>query len=548
MRFRSRRLIGASAFAAVLALGACGQVAGPASMCRKDSQCPGGSSCVLGACVPRINGTTQTWALELVPKSESSYAPTENAAVTFTSEPAQLRVELKARIDGDITGIDPGVMNAGKGALPVIPSAIGKGDRQFESEATRSPDDKSRLGFALFVPESAVGRPAKITLFPAAPLDQVLPVWTQQLAPLSPSVIIEAPKSDKLSTVVGVLQDETDQPVVGYVARALLGDRLVSNVYKTDAQGRFQLKIPSGEANAVNLDQVKVDLAPGDPNSVDPRLTANLTAVKPNLGILHLPPRPKAQVLDIPVNQMGTVNKIPGVTLRFWAPLPMAVGGTASVLREFQTDKDGVAHVTLLPGLAGQPREYSVVVVPPPNSEFATRCFSSYAVATVPPGQARVGATIELVNKLEVVGQVTDSTGTAQSGVILTAIRAKASTQDCGADALAAQTTATTGSDGRYRLLLDPGRYRIEYEPPMGSASALFVEPEVVVDKRLERGVQLPGGVLATGVVSAPGGEGVVGCEVRVFGAPKDGQAPELRARTRTVTDGHFSIVLPKNP
>src|SRR5439155_25569802 len=103
-------------------------------------------------------------------------------------------------------------------------------------------------------------------------------------------------------------------------------------------------------------------------------------------------------------------------------------------------------------------------------------------------------------------------------------------------------------SDGRYRLLLDPGRYRIEYEPPMGSASALFVEPEVVVDKRLERGVQLPGGVLATGVVSAPGGEGVVGCEVRVFGAPKDGQAPELRARTRTVTDGHFSIVLPKNP
>jgi hypothetical protein len=115
-------------------------------------------------------------------------------------------------------------------------------------------------------------------------------------------------------------------------------------------------------------------------------------------------------------------------------------------------------------------------------------------------------------------------------------------------DVLSSQATVTSGADGSYKLLLDPGRYRFEYEPPMGTATALHVEDNVLIDKNLQHPVKLPGGVLATGVVSGPASEGVVGCEVRVFGRATEGKAPVLRARTRTTADGRFSIVLPEIP
>jgi hypothetical protein len=538
------------ALVASVALSACGRIE-PDQGCQQDKECGAGNACVVGACVPRISGPSQTWSLEMAPKTESSWALTEVAMVTFTSTPIQLKVEGKARIEGQITDLDPSPVNPTMRVLVSLPSALGKGERQFEAEATRV-DDKTKLHFVIFLPESAVGLGAKLSFLPASPLDQLLPVWTVTLATLGPTVIVPAPKSNDLWVVEGVLQDELEQPPsVPYVARAMLGDRLVSTVARTDAQGRFKVKIPNAPSNAISLDQVRVDLAPADPAAVEPHLSVNVSAAKPNLGVLRLPARPKPQVLDIPVAALGTAaKKLPGVTLRFSAQLEGAFGGKATVAREFQTDRDGIAHVTLLPGLAGQTREYTVAVVPPPSSEFAARCFSGYLVAAVPSGQARVGASIELGNKLEVTGRITDGTGTIQPGVILTAIRQRAvSPQDCGNDAVSVQSTFTSGSDGSYRMLLDPGSYRLEYEPPQGSAATFFVEPDVLVEKSLsQRVVQMPSGVVATGVVTSSTGDAVLGCELRVFGIARDGQLPELRARTRTTTDGRFSIVLPRGP
>jgi hypothetical protein len=379
-----------------------------------------------------------------------------------------------------------------------------------------------------------------------------VPIWSIDLGTLGPTVRIVLPKSNELWTVVGVLQDELDQKaVVGYQARALVGDRLVSTVVKTDAQGRFTLKIPNDAANAINLDQVRVELTPSDPTAVEPHIEANVTATKLNLGILRLPPRPKAQSLDIPVHVLGKPDKkLPGVTLRFSAEIPNAVGGRAWLVREAQTDKDGVAHVALLPGNAGTTREYAVTVVPPANSEFAARCLPSYSVATTAAG--RTGASIELGNKPDISGLVTDAGLAPQAGVIITATPlAVSGTQECGSSSalLPPPTTVTTGAGGGYRLSLDPGRYRIEYEPPMGSPSPLFIENDVLVDMPQERRrLALPSGVVATGLVRDDSGVGVPGGELRVFGPPKAGRPPELRARTRTGADGRFMIVLPQNP
>jgi hypothetical protein len=544
-----RNIIGA--LAASLALSSCGQVISEPG-CGKDSECPSGASCVLRACVPRIKGSTQAWGVELVP--ESNFAATENPAVVFGTDPVQLKVEKKTKIDGEVDGLGMTEANAATGStmrvLLSLPSMLGRSERQFEVEATRPPNDQGPLRFTGYLPESAVGQSARLTLFPASPLDQVLPVWSVSLATLGPTVIVAVPKSNETSVIEGVLLDELEQPpAIPYVARAMLGDRLVSNVYKTDAQGRFKLKVPNNPSNGINLDLVKVELAPADPAAVEPRLRADVSAMKLNLGVLRLPPRPKAQVLDVPVAALGKTTKIPGVTIRFTAALDGAFGAKATVAREYQTDRDGIAHVTLLPGPAGQTLDYAVAVVPPPNSEFAARCFRGYSVASVPAGQARVGASIELGNKLEITGRVTTVDGVAQPGVILTAIRQNVTgPQDCGVDVLATPTTVTTGLDGSYRLLLDPGRYRFEYEPPMGSGAAFSVESDVLIDKSVPRTVKLPGGVLATGVVDSPAGDGLNGCEVRVFDRPVEGKTPELRARTRTGTDGRFSIVLPSSP
>ena len=55
------------AVAASLVIVGCGQQEGAAG-CRADKDCASGSACVVGACVPKIMGETQTWALEMVPK------------------------------------------------------------------------------------------------------------------------------------------------------------------------------------------------------------------------------------------------------------------------------------------------------------------------------------------------------------------------------------------------------------------------------------------------------------------------------------------------
>jgi hypothetical protein len=498
-------------------------------------------------------GPTQAWNLELAPRSESGFATTESRSVPFGALPADVRVEKKTKIDGQVDGLGMTEANAATGstmrALLSVPSTIGRGERQFEAEATRPPNDQGPLRFTFFVPESAVGHSAKITLFPASPLDQLLPVWSLPVATLGPTLIVAVPKSNETSVIEGVLQDELEQPpAIAYVARALIGDRLVSNVYKTDAQGRFKLKVPNDPSNQIDLNLVTVELAPADPAAVEPRLRTEVSAMKLNLGVLRLPPRLKPQALDVPVSVQGKTAKIPGVTIRFSATLDGAFGARATVAREFQTDREGIAHVTLLPGPAGQTLDYGVTVLPPPNSELAARCFHGYSVASVSSSQTPVGASIDLVTKLEVAGRVTTADGMGQSGVILTAIRQNVTgPEDCGVEVLVTPTTVTSGADGSYRLLLDPGRYRFEYEPPMGSAAAFSADNDVLVDKSLQRVVKLPGGVLATGVVHSPTGDPVAGCEVRAFDSPTEGP-PQLRARSRTGMDGRFSIVVPRTP
>ena len=138
--------------------------------------------------------------------------------------------------------------------------------------------------------------------------------------------------------------------------------------------------------------------------------------------------------------------------------------------------------------------------------------------------------------------------------MILTAARTDSTyAKDCGSDVASSPPTVTTEADGTYRLLVEPGTYRLEYEPAAGTVSAMLVEDPVVVAHSAERVVTLPAGALAEGMVVAPAdANGVEGpaaaCEVRVYAPSRDGAPPELKARARTAVDGRFRAVLPRAP
>jgi hypothetical protein len=514
--------------------------------CHKDSECDSGLACTVGRCVPKLAGK-QTWILEVLPKAESQWALTEFPAVTFSPDPLQLRVERKTTVEGDVTGVEAAsVPMAAVRVLLSFASVIGRGARPVEGPVNRSGD--GLLHFSLGVPESALGHEATIRIVPTPPADRLLPGWSVLEPALGNRVTVPAPKPADVALIEGTLKGAFDDEIIPpYLARALMGDRLVSNVERTDDQGRFKLRVPNGAADGVKLEEVTLELAPVDLTTGRPRLLTKAMPGKPNL--IRLPAAPQQQAMDIPVTAMGTARvKIPSVTLVFYAPLPGAVGADAWFRREFQTDKEGVARVSLVPGNAGDTRDYAVAVIPPPNSEYAARCLTTYAVASAPAGQTRVGASIELPKKLELTGQVLDAGGAPQSGVMVTAMR-KDSTyvQECAADVGSPQSTATTGADGTYRLLLEAGTYRFDYEPPLGSSGALFAEDDVSVTTSQTRKVTMPGGLLADGMVATPQNAPAAGCEVRAYAPGRDGRL-ELRARARSAEDGTFRILLPRVP
>jgi hypothetical protein len=525
----------AGLLAGALALGAAGCKSGSSDLCKRDADCAGPQACNEGACVTRLT-EPQAWAVELVPRSESIWARTEIAMASFSPDPVALRVAGEEIVNGSIQPLDD---DASVGVILSIPSSIGLPDRTFEAQS--GPAKNGVATFSVAVPASSIGRPATVRITPAAPADRVLPSWSVAVPMLAAKgLIVNVLKSDELNTIEGVLQNSTgDQVITGYAVKAVVSGKQVSSSDKTNEQGRFNLRLPM----SVTLAAVRVGLDPTG-ESVMPSLVAALQMDKLNLGMLRLPPLGKTQAVDVPVVGMDTGKKLASVTLRFYAPLTGALGGNASVRREVQTDKEGVAHGQLMVGAAGEPVTYAVAAIPGTDSVYGARCMTHLSISSA------VGRTdpIELPPRAELAGKVVDALNVPQKGVAITATR-KDSTfaAECDTDIGTLQTTATTAADGTYRLLLDPGTYRLQYEPAAATASPLFSEDPLMVNGSVEHDVMLPAGVLADGVVRTSESDDMPasGCEVRLYRITA-GSPPELRARARTGADGHFRIVLPQ--
>jgi hypothetical protein len=116
--------------------------------------------------------------------------------------------------------------------------------------------------------------------------------------------------------------------------------------------------------------------------------------------------------------------------------------------------------------------------------------------------------------------------------------------EECLGELASPPAEARTDSRGWYRLPLDPGEYRLEYEPDRGTALPVTVEPRLSIGEDVTRDVTLAAPVLAEGRVLSPEGAPLGKAEIRVY-APGDTGASQPRAVATSAADGHFRLVLP---
>jgi hypothetical protein len=519
--------------------------------CREDAHCAPGAGCVFETCVPRLGSEPQAWSVEVAPASQSQFAPREFPEFSFADTPVSLSVDHKASLTV-LLEIKDRTLVAGETPTSVhvvasVPSRIaGRGRLQVQGDASNAkvyePYDLS-----LSIPAEWLGSSSRLSVVPRPPLDRAMPPWLLDVT-LGPNATLAVPLPTTADTIVieGRLESFAEMPESGYVARARRGDRLVSNVGETDQNGQFRLKVQKGLVGA-DLEGVSLELGPADGTKPLPiLLVPRLDPSTPNLGTLRLPPPQSPETYQIPVIDAEKKQPVVGATVRFTTSLPGASGGEALYVRVGQTDASGIAAIPLIPGSGGKLREYTVKVVPPKDAPFAAHCVEAYGVAASRGGTPVFGASIELPRKVVLSGRILLADGRAARGLRLNATRqGELFEEKCGSELVSPPSGASTDSDGRFRLLLEPGEYRIEYEPPPGAPVPLYLEESVVVPDAAYREIHLPAPVLVEGRVISPDGAPVPDGEVRVFERGPSGRA-QVRGLALSGPDGRFRLILPR--
>ena len=225
------------------------------------------------------------------------------------------------------------------------------------------------------------------------------------------------------------------------------------------------------------------------------------------------------------------------------------------------SDENGNVDLALLPGSAASPRTYDVSVIPPPSATLGIACLSGLPLtiedANPGAGDPPVAAVLNLPSKVALLGTVSGADGLPVPGVAIAATRTAADpTNNCASSIVSAPTSVSTGKDGSFHLLVDPGTYRFDYDPPAGAAVPRLTETNMVVTAAgmPDRMIQLPQGSLLKGAVRDSSGSPLAFVDVRFFSVACVGEEacfglnrvePMLSAETHTDAEGNFRAVVP---
>jgi hypothetical protein len=544
------------------ALGGCkiNSVAKPTG-CVSDMQCGAGSACTSGACIPRAS--RGTWAIELVPRSDSSAATTQIAAVMFSDGDNVLTADAKVSVTGDLP---IGSALAGDSHINMtVPTAIpGHPDLQFETDWS-TPNSAPPPPFVLTVPAGALGQVATFRLLPQPPRDAAQPPVTIQ-AVLTPAINL-APVNQS-HFVTGRVVTPDPNLAGGFIARAFAGGQLVSNVdtvtsSNSNGNGGFRLEIPN---QVIALGQpITIQITPAGSQFTTPRFTTPaITLVDGvdnlDLGDLNLPTVGFASLFRFKV--VGPDHQpVNGATVRARTVISSDSSGAIELVRDGSTDPAGNVDLPLVPGSDGAAQSYDVSVIPPAGSSAGIACINALAItggAQVPGGgEPPVTAVLSLPSKVLLAGTILSADGEPVSGVALGAIRTAVDpATNCASSIVAPLASTNSGPDGTFQLMVDPGTYRLDFDPPAGAAVPRLTETGVVVTAGQDatRVVQMLSGALLTGRVLGSDGKALPSAEVRFyeiacvdqtscFGAAR--VEPILRADTHTDSAGAFRAVVP---
>ncbi len=526
-------------------LGGCGDQA--QSECARDADCGAASACVRSICVARAGAAGGHWAVEITPGPQSRFAGRELPDQALGAVPVDLPLDRKVSMMTELSGgpADGPPMATSVGVVLAVPSSIpGHGDLTFEAQGT-SAGPASSYQLTLAIPAALLGRMGTLSVLPRAPLDRFICPFLLGID-LATNAAVMLPGGEDTVTVSGTLgqADPGAGVPVAYQARAFVLDRLVSNVDVVGSDGGFQLRLQRSVATAA-AQPVRIELQPVDPTEPALQFVTTLPPGNRGLGNLTLPAYPEPAPFIVPVVDEETDRPVPGVTVMFDAVIEGAVGGQARYSQSAQTDAQGNAMLRLIPGTVRQTRDYLVRAIPPAHSESAARCLRAYAVAAVVTEAPRVGAPIKLSRRVALDGRVLRLNGRPAGSVRVRAIaEGDQAAGECGQPLSSAPPEVTSSPDGHYRLLLDPGQYRLEYEPAAGAPLPMATEAGVSLLVSRAHVYTLPPSVLVEGRVVSPDGDPVEAAEVKVHGRGPDGHAL-LRGGALSGPDGSVRLILP---
>jgi hypothetical protein len=526
-----------------------------AEECREDDDCPATNACVASVCVARVGPNGYTASVELEPAQESANARRDYPTVSFTADPATLqldrRISLHARLVPSLAD-----QTDRHSSVEVVLSATsplaGRPDVTLEGGGiSRAPSFlyETQLG----VPEALLGRPARLRVLPDMPIDQVLCPWQLDIT-VEPEMTVPLPgEADTIRVEGKVVAAATDAMMPAYQARLFAGTRMVSNVARTDATGKFALR--AQEQVLRGREDARIEITQADLANASTTLVLIFAGATSNLGELKLPPIPAPIAFVVPVYEaqgQGTELKAPvvGASVRFFTRVGGASAGELHYVRTGQTGPEGTATIPLLPGSGSDTRDYVVSVVPPATSASGSLCVPTYSIGA-PVANNRVTAAIFLPLKAVLTGQIRRFDDRPAPRMNVRATRIDASFPPaCGTTLASPPTEGMANGEGVYRLQLDPGDYLIEVDPPTGGGLPRITLPLVTVaGPATVRDIDLPEGLLIEGKVVAPDGTPVAQTRVRVFPNGSTTSPPgNLLGSALTGPEGQFRLVLPRLP
>jgi hypothetical protein len=418
-----------------------------------------------------------------------------------------------------------------------VPSAIpGRPDLTFESVLVSGGSTP-----VANVPSGVVDRKAPatvtatVTVVPVPPDDATSPPRSASVK-LAPSISVGFPLGDHAVSGL-LLESDSTPPANAFAARAFVAGTsiAVSNRPMLGSDGSFSLLVP-GPAAAMSLVVELVSTSGSDPSFVSspiPPPAGGATSV--GLGTIVLPSYTSPnQFAFLVEDQAQPPQPVAGALVTASTTLSQTSAGARSSFMNggVTADNDennnhkGVALLSLLPGTASTKLSYEIAVVPPAGSPLATSCVAQLVGSGGNASAPFMLPPMQLPQRRTLSGTVT-ANGFGVAGVVVSA------TPDLTPVPLCTRTGAspgetTTDGQGHYELPLDPGSYRLDYDPPAGSPFARVTNPNgvVMVTSGADPAggdVALPMARLVTGTVTGPatmaGGPPtpIAGATVRIF-------------------------------